>query len=61
MLGYRLKWKGEELIRIGRFEPSSRLCSKRWNINYNLKLSERAYHCEACGLTIDHDLNQQST
>ncbi|MHB1492191.1 MAG: RNA-guided endonuclease InsQ/TnpB family protein [Thermoplasmataceae archaeon] len=27
------------------------------NIKHDLKLSDRIYHCNACGLTIDRDLN----
>jgi len=57
MLEYRLKWKGEELIRMGRFEPSSGLCSICGNIKHDLKLSGRIYHCDACGLVIDRDYN----
>jgi len=53
LLGYRLKWRGKELIRMRRFEPSSRLCSKCVNI-------KRASHCDARGFTIDRDLNPHS-
>jgi len=57
LLRYRLKWRGEELIRMGRFEPSSGLCPKCGSVKRDLKLSERAYHCDARGFTIDRDLN----
>ena len=46
-----------ELIEIGRFDPSSRMCSKCGNIRRDLKLSDRIYHCNVCDLIIDRDLN----
>ena len=36
---------------------TSRKCSKCGNIKHDLKLSDRIYHCEVCGLTLDRDLN----
>ena len=57
MLTYKLRWREAELIEIGRFDPSSKMCSKCGNIKRNLKLSDRIYHCNACGLSIDRDLN----
>ncbi|KMV75746.1 hypothetical protein PSAG_04881, partial [Fusobacterium animalis D11] len=32
-------------------------CSSCGNIKATLKLSERIYHCECCGLEIDRDYN----
>ena len=57
MLEYKLKWRNAELIEIGMFDPSSKLCSRCGNIKHDLKLSERTYRCEKCGLSIDRDLN----
>ena len=37
--------------------PSSKRCSKCKNIKSELKLSDRIYRCDKCGLTIDRDLN----
>ena len=57
----RLKWKaekyGKNIIEIGRFYPSSKLCSRCGNIKYDLKLSDRIYRCNRCGLAIDRDYN----
>ena len=39
------------------FYPSSKTCSCCGNIKETLKLSERIYHCECCGLEIDRDYN----
>jgi putative transposase len=36
---------------------TSRKCSVCGSIKHDLKLSDRIYHCDACGLTIDRDLN----
>ena len=57
MLEYKLKWRDIDLITIGRFEPSSKLCSRCGNIKRDLKLSDRMYYCNACGLEMDRDLN----
>ena len=57
MLQYKAEWRGINLITIGRFEPSSKLCSGCGNIKRDLKLSDRIYYCNACGLEMDRDLN----
>jgi len=57
MLEYKLQWRGGEMIEIGMFDPSSKMCSGCGNIKHDLKLSDRIYHCDVCGLTIDRDLN----
>jgi len=44
-------------VEIGRFDPPSKPCSKCGNLKRDLKLSDRVYHCDACGLTTDRDLN----
>ena len=48
MLEYKLEWKGKELIKVDRFFPSSKKCSKCGKIKKELKLSERVYRC-TCG------------
>ncbi len=55
-LEYKCGWYGVRLIIADRFFPSSKMCSKCGQINKNLKLSDRIYHCD-CGLRIDRDLN----
>jgi putative transposase len=57
MLEYKLGWKNADLIEIGRFDPSSKMCSRCGNIKHDLKLSDRVYHCNVCGLSMDRDLN----
>ena len=57
MLRYKLDWRNTHHIEIGRFDPTSRMCSGCGNIQHDLKLSDRTYHCDECGLTMDRDLN----
>ena len=54
-LEYKAGWNGKRIRRIGRFEPSSKLCTCG-TINRDLKLSDRIWTCSACGETHDRDL-----
>ncbi len=56
-LEYKSKWYGSTLTIVDRFYPSSKTCSGCGNVKKELKLSEREYVCENCGLVIDRDLN----
>ena len=56
MLDYKLAWKGKKLVKINRFFPSSKKCSKCGKIKKELKLSERIYCC-TCGNEMDRDRN----
>ncbi|MEI7505137.1 MAG: RNA-guided endonuclease TnpB family protein, partial [Paludibacter sp.] len=56
-LEYKCKWYGSSLTIVDRFYPSSKTCSSCGNIKKDLKLSDRVYVCENCGLVIDRDLN----
>ncbi|MCL1988905.1 MAG: transposase [Firmicutes bacterium] len=56
-LEYKSNWNGIEYIKAPRFFPSSKICSNCGNLKKNLKLSERTYKCEECGLVIDRDYN----
>lgn len=56
-LEYKANWQGKNIIRIGRFEPSSKMCSECNAINSNLKLSDREWACESCGVIHDRDIN----
>ncbi len=53
-LEYKAGWNGKHVRRIGRFEPSSKLCTCG-TINQRLKLSDRVWTCNACGETHDRD------
>ena len=57
----QIKYKCEnfviEFIQVDRFYPSSKTCSKCGHIKKELKLSDRIYKCDNCGLVIDRDEN----
>lgn len=55
MLSYKANWKGRNLKTIGRFIPTSKMCSNCGSIK-EMPLSERTYSCE-CGLVLDRDIN----
>lgn len=55
MLEYKANWYGKTIVRIGRFEPSSKMCSCGV-INSNLKLSDRVWTCSSCNTTHDRDI-----
>lgn len=57
MIEYKAKLRNNTVIIADRFFPSSKQCSCCGVIKDKLLLSERVYHCEACGLHIDRDLN----
>ena len=54
-LTYKCKWYGKNLLVIGRFEPSSKMCSCGY-INHDLKLSDREWVCPKCGRKHDRDI-----
>lgn len=56
MLEYKLREKGGKLIRIDRYYPSSKKCSRCGEVKQELKLSERIYRCH-CGNEMDRDVN----
>ncbi|OZG67553.1 transposase [Bifidobacterium eulemuris] len=57
MLTYKCARSGARLHVVDRFYPSSKTCSACGMVKAKLSLKERTYACEACGLTIDRDLN----
>ncbi len=54
-LDYKCEWTGTNLLKIGRFEPSSRTCDQCGKINRELKLSDRVWTCE-CGAKHSRDI-----
>ena len=56
-LKYKANWYGRKVVRVPISYPSSKTCSSCGNIKETLKLSERIYKCECCGLEIDRDYN----
>ena len=56
LLGYKCRWRGINLIKIGRFDLSSKRCFDCGTINDTLTLADRQWTC-ICGETHDRDLN----
>ena len=56
MLAYKLEEQGKAFVKVGRFFPSSKMCSRCGNVKKELRLDERVYRC-SCGLCMDRDLN----
>lgn len=54
---YKAEMYGIKVVEVPTFYPSSKTCSVCGCINTNLKLSDRVYHCDSCGITLDRDLN----
>lgn len=54
---YKSKLNGIEFIQVDKFYPSSKTCSCCGNVKKDLKLSDRMYKCDVCGLVIDRDYN----
>jgi putative transposase len=54
-LKYKCDWYGKNFIQIGRFEPSSKLCTCG-NINHELKLKDRTWTCSVCKTKHDRDI-----
>lgn len=54
-LEYKSEWYGTQIVKIGRFEPSSKICSCG-GINHELTLADRVWTCKKCGQTHDRDL-----
>ena len=56
-LEYKTARSGARLHVIDRWYPSSKACSSCGVVKAKLSLSERVFHCDTCGLSIDRDLN----
>ena len=56
-LQYKSEWYGKNLIFIGRFDPSSKMCSKCGTLKKDLSLKDREWKCEKCNSIHDRDLN----
>ena len=56
-LMYKAILEGKFIIKIGRYFPSSQLCSHCGYKNSDLKLSDREWICPQCGQVHDRDIN----
>lgn len=57
MLEYKAEWYGKNILKIGRFEPSSKLHANCGYINKDLTLSDREWVCPKCGELVSRDGN----
>lgn len=57
MLEYKAEWYGKNILKIGRFEPSSKLHANCGHINKDLALSDREWVCPKCGELVLRDIN----
>lgn len=55
MIEYKAEWYGVNILRIGRFTPSSKAC-ECGKINKDLKMSDRVWECKSCGQVNERDL-----
>lgn len=56
-LSYKAEWYGRILVQVDRFYPSSKLCHDCGHKYEGLRLSEREWVCERCGIPHDRDVN----
>jgi putative transposase len=57
MLEYKARLYGREFRRIGRFEPTSQMCSACGVTDGAKPLHVRAWQCPGCGEWLDRDIN----
>lgn len=57
MLEYKAEWYGKNILYIGRFQPSSKLCSHCGTIFKELSLKDRSWTCLSCGTHHERDAN----
>lgn len=56
-LEYKSEWAGKNVIKIGRFDPSSKMCNNCGYRSQELKLTDREWVCPVCGEKHDRDVN----
>ena len=55
MLEYKAERKGKRVVRVDKWYPSSKTCSKCGYVHKELTLDDRVYTCPICGNVIDRD------
>lgn len=56
-LEYKCAWRGVALLKVGRWEPSSKRCSSCGEVNTELTLADRRWQCQVCGAEHHRDIN----
>jgi putative transposase len=54
---YKARWRNRNFVFVGRWFPSSQLCSECGHRNQELSLSDRFWTCPNCGTRHDRDHN----
>lgn len=57
MLEYKASWNDRTIVKVGRFFPSSKMCSSCGSIKEDLTLKVRQWTCKDCGTHHDRDVN----
>ncbi len=56
-LEYKAEWAGKNILRIGQFEPSSKICHVCGYHKSDLTLGDREWVCPDCKTVLDRDIN----
>ncbi len=56
-LEYKAEWYGKTILRIGRFEPSTKICNVCGYYNSSITLADREWKCPDCNTHHDRDIN----
>lgn len=57
MIAYKAGWHGRTLVKVGRWFPSTKMCSVCGTTGHVLSLSDREWDCSNCGTHHDRDVN----
>jgi putative transposase len=57
LLKYKAEWRGNNILEVGRFEPSSKLPNTCGYINKELTLKDRTWTCPKCSEIVFRDIN----
>lgn len=56
-LEYKCEWYGVHFLKCGRFDPSTKMCSRCGYIKNDITLNIRKWTCPECGAKHDRDIN----
>lgn len=56
-LGYKAEWYGKILLKIGQFEPSTKICNVCGHYKREMTLADRKWECLECDAMHDRDIN----
>lgn len=56
-LEYKAEWYGKTILRIGQFEPSTKICNVCGYYNKEITLADREWICPDCNTNHDRDIN----